>query len=169
MKHQPDSLSHRMRRVLLSSGITSIAAVSAGVATVLSAALALPVWAMFIGWVAFYTRGVSARDGAINVICVVLGITVGMAATLALGVVGPSLGALALPSVVFVVAVVVVSLRAAPVVNNGLCYFLGLIAFFASHLQPSLLAVMELGSASALGSLAGWIAHYLQRRMSHAA
>ena len=149
--------------------LTLAAAVTAAVAAGLSAALALPVWAMFIGWVAFFTRGITAKDGAVNAACVALGLIFGMAALRALGVAGPSLGALALPLVVFVVAVVVVSLRAAPLLNNILCYFLGLIAFFASHLQPSLAAFAELAGAVALGSLAGWVAHALQQRVARSA
>jgi len=149
--------------------LTAAAAVTAALAASLSARLALPVWVMFIGWVAFFTRGLTARDGAVNAACVALGLVFGMAATLALKALTPSLGALALPLVVFVVAVVVVSLRAAPVFNNILCYFLGLIAFFASHLQPSPAAFAELASAVALGSLAAWIAHALQHRMTRAA
>jgi hypothetical protein len=149
--------------------LTVAAAVTAALAASLSARLALPVWVMFIGWVAFFTRGLTARDGTVNAACVALGLGFGMAATLALKALTPSLGALALPLVVFVVAVVVVSLRAAPVFNNILCYFLGLIAFFASHLQPSLAAFAELAGAVALGSLAGWVAHALQQRVARSA
>ncbi|MGH8832407.1 MAG: DUF1097 domain-containing protein [Polaromonas sp.] len=149
--------------------LTATAAVTAAVAAGLSATLALPVWAMFIGWVAFFTRGLSARDGAVNALCVALGLVAGMAAALGLKAFVPSLGALALPLVVFIVAVVVVSLRAAPLLNNILCYFLGLIAFFASHLQPALPAFAALASAVGLGSVAAWTAHTVQHRMARAA
>ena len=140
----------------MKSFILLTAAAAAG----LSATLALPVWAMFIGWVAFFTRGITARDGAVNAVCVALGLGFGMAA---------ALGALALPLVVFAVAVVVVSLRAAPVLDNILCYFLGLIAFFASHQPPSLAAFAGLASAVVLGSLAAWTAHALQQRITRSA
>ncbi|UUZ78065.1 DUF1097 domain-containing protein [Polaromonas sp. P1(28)-13] len=149
--------------------LTVAAAVTAAAAAGLSATLALPVWAMFIGWVAFFTRGITARDGIVNALCVALGLGFGMAAALGLGALGPALGALALPLVVFAVAVVVVSLRAAPVLNNILCYFLGLIAFFASHLPPSLAAFAGLASAVVLGSLAAWTAHAMQHRITRSA
>lgn len=165
MTHSTDSSARRVSPAVLFSLVTTVAATTAGMAAGLSATLALPVWAMFIGWVAFYTRGLTARDGVVNVLCVVLGLMVGMAAAMGLGALGPILGALALPLVVFTVALVVVSLRAAPVVNNILCYFLGLIAFFAAHLQPSLGAFAELASAVFLGSLAAWTAHALQQRI----
>jgi hypothetical protein len=66
---------------------------------------------------------------------------------------------------VFVVATVVVSLRAAPMLNNILAYFLGLIAFFAAHMEPTLNTLLHLGSAGALGSIAGWVSMKLQQRL----
>ena len=91
--------------------ITATAALTASIAAGLSAVLTLPVWAMFIGWVSFFTRGAGARDAVVNAACVALGLGFGMAAAWALGAVGPLLGALALPVAVFAVAIIVVSLR----------------------------------------------------------
>lgn len=143
---------------------STAAALTAAAASAASLAFGLPVWAMFVGWVAFFTRGLSGRDGAVNLACVVLGTAIGAAAAIAIAALHPALGMLALPMVVFVVASVVVSLRAAPMLNNILAYFLGLIAFFAAHMEPTLGTVAHLGSAGALGSLAGWVSMALQRR-----
>ena len=41
--------------------------------------------------------------------------------------------------------------------NNLLGYFLGLVAWFAAHLEPSLEGVAHLFGASVIGSAAGWI------------
>lgn len=141
------------------------AAITAAAASASSLAFGLPVWAMFVGWVAFFTRGMTTRDGVVNLACVWLGIVIGMAAAIAIGMLHPTLGMLALPVVVFVVAMIVVSLRAAPALNNILGYFLGLIAFFAAHLEPTLDNFVHLGSASALGSIAGWVSIKLQQRL----
>ena len=149
-------------------GFTAVAAVVAASAAGASLALTLPVWAMFIGWVAFYTRGATGRDGLVTLGCVLLGVALGMGAAIAIGVLRPGLGFFALPAVVFGIAMIVISLRAVPVMNNLLCYFLGLIAYFASHLEPSLEALSTLGSAPALGVFAGWTTHALQRRLAHA-
>lgn len=149
--------------------LTIAAAVTAALAASLSASFALPVWAMFIGWVAFFTRGLTARDGAVNAACVLLGLGFGIAATAALKALVPSLGALALPLVVFTVALVVVSLRALPVLSNVVSYFLGLIAFFASHLPPTLASFAELAGAVVLGSVAAWTAHAAQHQISRSA
>lgn len=139
------------------------AAVTAAAAAASSLFLGLPVWAMFVGWVAFFTRGLTTRDGVVNLACVWLGVAVGIAAAMAIGMLDASLGMFALPAVVFMVALVVVSLRAVPVLNNLLCYFLGLITFFAAHMEPALDSLMHLGSASTLGSVAGWISMKLQQ------
>ncbi|RTQ33479.1 DUF1097 domain-containing protein [Variovorax gossypii] len=147
------------------SAFTLAAAVVAAAASALALVLELPVWAMFVGWVAFYTRGVTARDGVFNLVCVGFGVLIGKAAALAIGALGPVVGAVALPLVVLVVALVVVSLRGVPRFNNLLCYFLGLIAFFAIHQPPSLSLFGTLAGAAALGSVAAWTAHALQRRV----
>jgi hypothetical protein len=142
---------------------SAAAAVIAAAASASSLVFALPVWAMFIGWVAFFTRGLTTRDGAVNLACVWAGAAMGIAAAIAIGMLKPAVGMIALPAVVFVVAMVVVSLRAAPSFNNVLAYFLGLIAFFASHMEPTLDTLVHLGSASALGSVSGWVSMKLQQ------
>ena len=148
--------------------ITAAAAVTASVAAFAATVLAVPVWAMFIGWVAYYTRGHSARDGLVNFVCLALGLGLGMVAASLVGSLAPTLSALALPLVVLIVAAVVVSLRAVPTFNNIPSYFLGLISVFAAHVQPSLEAMAELGVAGAIGSFAGWLAGALQLRVSRA-
>jgi len=144
--------------------ITAITATTAAVAAGTSGMLTLPVWAMFVGWVAFFSRGLTLRDGLANLGCVLLGIVFGMLAARSIAALAPILGVWALPAVVFVVAMVVVSLRAVPVMNNLVSYFLGLITYFASHLEPSLETFAELGGASSLGAFAGWFSHAVQQR-----
>lgn len=146
--------------------ITLVAAVSASLAASASLALSLPVWAMFVGWIAFFSRGMTARSAFENLGCVWLGLCIGVLAALSISRLAPSLGfSLALPTVVFAVALVVVSLRGLPILNNLLAYFLGLVAWFAGHLEPSLEGLVLLASASAIGSLAGWISHNVPQRL----
>ncbi|MCY1365761.1 hypothetical protein D9M69_526240 [compost metagenome] len=144
---------------------TAAAAVVAAAASAMALVLELPVWAMFVGWVAFYTRGATARDGVFNLVCVSLGLLIGKGAALAIAALAPIAGAAALPVVVLFVALGVVSMRSVPRLNNLLCYFLGLIAFFAVHQPPSLSLFATLAGAAALGSMAAWVAHLLQRRV----
>jgi uncharacterized membrane protein YgaE (UPF0421/DUF939 family) len=75
------------------------------------------------------------------------------------------MGPFAFGVVVFVVAMIVVTLRIAAPVNNIPAYFLGLITFFAAHVEPGLVAVSELLSVSSLGTFAAWLAHCSQRNI----
>ena len=148
------------------TAITAAAALTAAVAATTSASLGWPVWAMFMGWVAFFTRGHSAREATFSYMCLAAGIVMGTGAVLSVGALMPFLGALSFGVVVFVVAMVVVTLRVAAPVNNILAYFLGLITFFAAHLEPSLFALDEPLSVSGLGTFAAWLAHRVQGRIA---
>ncbi|KAF1017412.1 MAG: hypothetical protein GAK31_00677 [Stenotrophomonas maltophilia] len=146
--------------------ITVTAALTAAFAAAGALHAGWPVWTMFIGWIAFFTRGLTTRSTVEDLGCVWLGLGIGAVAALAIGHLAPQLGAtLAVPLVVLVVALCVVALRGLPVLNNLLGYFLGLVAWFAAHLEPSLAHVAELAAASALGSLAGWVSHNAPRRL----
>ncbi|MEB2621132.1 DUF1097 domain-containing protein [Pseudomonas sp. YuFO8] len=157
---------YRLKSQFKFNAMTGVAAATASAAAATSLSVGLPVWAMFIGWVAFFSRGHSGRDGLINYASVLAGLVIGMVAATAIAWLSPSIGKSALPLVVFVVAMMVVSLRAVPVMNNVLAYFLGLIAFFAAHLEPSLDAVLRLGGASAIGSAAAWASLKVQQRIA---
>lgn len=159
MSNLPVSRSHYLT-------VTLVAAVTAAAASATALAMQVPVWAMFIGWIAFFTRGLTTRSTLENLGCVWLGLVFGALAAAGVGLLAPSVGALlAIPMVVFLVAVIVVSVRGLPVMNNLLCYFLGLVAWFAAHLEPSLESLAHMAGASTLGSLAGWISHYSPRKI----
>lgn len=150
--------------------VTVAAAVTAALAAASALALSLPVWAMFIGWIAFFTRGLTTRSTLENLGCVWLGLGIGALSALASGALAPVLGvSLALPLVVFVVALVVVSLRGMPVLNNLPSYFLGLVTWFAAHLEPALESVAHLAGATTLGSIAAWVSHFIPRQVLKAA
>ncbi len=148
------------------TALTLAAATIAAVAATTSASLGWPVWAMFMGWVAFFTRGHSASDAVFSYLCLAIGIAFGVGAALAVGTLMPLIGSLAFGPVVFVVAIVVVSLRALPPINNVPAYFLGLITFFAAHQPPSALLYVELAAVAAIGTTAAWVAHKFQAWIS---
>lgn len=145
------------------------AGVVAAAAAHISTLAAVPVWAMFMGWIAWFTRGHSARDGLINWLCLVLGIGIGFAATALLGLLAPMFGAFALPLVVFAVALLVVSTRIWPAIGNIPSHFLGVVSVFAAHAAPTLAAFAELGGASAVGAFAAWLASAVQSRIARRA
>lgn len=135
-------------------------------ATLCAMLLNVPVWAMFIGWIAFFTRGITTRDWAINMICVFIGLVIGITAGLAGAALEPTLGAWSITPVVLMVTLVVLCLQVLPVINNVLAFFLGLVCFFASHLPPTLDTFVELGTASALGATAGLMASLVKKHYS---
>jgi hypothetical protein len=147
---------------------TVIAAVVAALASWSSAALALEVWAMFAGFIAWFTRPTSAREGVYSMICLFLGIALGVLAHIATEALTPSLGGFGLPLVVFVVGVVIVGLRTTRVVDNMLAWFLGLVTFFAAEVELAFGTLLELGSACAIGGFAGWACQALNRRWAGA-
>lgn len=156
----------RWKAPLVFLGFGAIAAAVASTAAFTSLHLGLAPWAMFVGWVAYFTRPISGRQGVYTWLCLLCGLLLGALAVLALRELMPMIGPFALALVVFVVAMVVVSMRAIRIFDNIPAWFLGLIAFFAAHVEPSLGALAELGGAGALGSAAGWASQRLQGRLT---
>lgn len=151
------------RNLMITVAEAVVTAVAAGV--VLMAGLSI--WVMFIGWISYYTRGVTPRDGVLNVVGVLIGLALGLGAGTVLQRFGPEATLGQQVILIFGVALVVLSLRFLPKVNNLLALFLGLVTFFAAHAEPSVLALVPLASASAVGvgAVAGALAHALQSRL----
>ena len=143
--------------------------VASSAATLSAVTLELPVWAMFIGWIAFFTRGVSFRAGLVNLGCVLIGLVLGIGAAHLLGAVGPHLGAYAITAVVLAITAVALSLARLPMFNNLLGFFLGLVSYFASHLPPTLGSFASLGLAATIGIAAGFLAHAWAQRVNNSA
>ncbi|WP_420142142.1 DUF1097 family protein, partial [Sphingomonas sp.] len=87
---------------------TVIAAVVAAFAAWLSAALALEVWIMFAGFIAWFTRPTSLASCLSSMLCLWFGIGLGALSSLATGALLPPLGDLALPIIVFLAAILIV-------------------------------------------------------------
>lgn len=136
----------------LTLGESAVAALAASFCVLI---VELPLWAMFIGWISFFTRAPGVRQGAINLACTLAGLLLGMAAAIATAALAPALGALTVMPVVFLVAVLVLSTRRLAVFNNLLAFFLGLVSYFASHLPPTFVTFGDLGGAATLGAVAG--------------
>jgi hypothetical protein len=137
--------------------------IASSAATLSVMALEVPVWAMFVGWISFFTRGLNLKQGAINLACVLVGVALGIAAAYAMSVLTPLLGAYAITAVVLAITVVALSLAKMPVFNNLLGFFLGLVMYFASHEPPSAAAFGMLSMAAMVGTVAAFLAHSLQQ------
>ena len=128
----------------------------------------VPVWAMFIGWITFFTGGYTAREGGGSWGCAVGGLTIGALAGLASEHMASCLGTLTVIPVALVVTLLVLSLKWLPVFNNVLGYFLGTVCYFASRLPPSLATWADLAIALSLGVVGGFLASVMNRYWSDA-
>lgn len=145
--------------------ITVVEALVTAAAAAAALLAGLPLWVMFVGWISYYTRGVTNRDGLLNLAGVFIGLLIGLGAALLLGQFGPEPTLLERVGLIFGVAMVVLSLRFLPKVNNLLAFFLGLVTFFAAHAEPALASLIPLAAAAAIGAAGGAIAHALQLRL----
>ncbi|HBK45469.1 MAG TPA: DUF1097 domain-containing protein [Xanthomonadaceae bacterium] len=142
--------------------------VASSAATFSALALELPIWAMFIGWIALFTRGVNFKAGLVNLGCVLIGLALGIGAAHLQGALGPHLGAYAITAVVLAITAAALSLARLPVFNNLLGFFLGLVSYFASHLPPTLGSFASLGLAAVIGIAAGFLARAWAHRVNAA-
>ncbi|MEO3748185.1 DUF1097 domain-containing protein [Plantactinospora sp. B5E13] len=145
---------------------TLVAAVIAAAAAFLTEAVGLHAWAMFVGWVAWFTRPTSALHGVHAVISLWAGMLLAVVGHLIVALLSPSIGVAALPVAVFVLACVAVGMRTTPVLNNMLAWFVGLVAFFALHPDDVLTGLLTLIAASGVGAGAGYTCQRLQRRFA---
>lgn len=145
---------------------TVIAGIVAAVAAFGSVVLSLEPWAMFAGWVAWFTRPTSTTQGVYATICLWLGMVLALLGTLSVETFSPVVGPAALPLTVFVLAIVAVGLRTTPVLNNMLAWFVGLVTFFAAEPESFFTGLLALVAATAIGALAGYVCQALQRRLA---
>lgn len=149
-------------------GFTVTAALVAAAAAQSAALMTVPPWIMFMGWVAYFTRRPAPAEASRTFVCVVLGLCLGAAATLALGALSPVLGAFAVTPIVLVVALVAISTRGLPSLNNLLGYFIGLITFFAAHRDPTPMVIAVLAGSVALGFVAAFVAQTVEAAVRRA-
>jgi len=135
--------------------------VIAAASTALTVALELPPWMMFIGWITWATAGNAALARTAGVGCMLVGLFLANLASVSLTALHPALGSLALPTVVFVVTIIVVSSRFARPFDSGTSYYLGLVGFFAAGAPPSIMNFAELAVAGTLGATSCAAAQHL--------
>ena len=145
---------------------TLIASAVAAIAAWTSAAAALEIWIMFAGFIAWFTRPASLASSLSAMLCLWLGIGIGALSHIATTALVPHLDQLALPTVVFLVAVLIVGLRTHGVLGNMLTWFLGMVTFFAAEMGVNAAAFGHLAAATALGGFAGYSCQALNRRFA---
>ncbi|WP_421684112.1 DUF1097 domain-containing protein [Stutzerimonas urumqiensis] len=153
------TVSTRLKAVTIESVIASTAA------TLCVVVFEVPVWAMFVGWISYFTRGLNLKQGAVNLVCVLIGLVLGISAAYCMAMLTPLLGDYAISAVVFAITVITLSMGKVRVFNNLLGFFLGLVTYFASHQPPSLEAFGMLALAATMGAVAALGAHTAQKRI----
>jgi hypothetical protein len=144
-----------MKDILALAVIALVAAVS----SVICARLEIPVWTMFIGWIAFVAGGMSSRTAAPTFVCAILGVLLGFLGAYIITNAGAGAGAdLALLIGVFVIVFAALLAQKLPFANLVICYFIGMTTFFASALPPEPSTLLLLGSGLLAGVLSGLIA-----------
>jgi hypothetical protein len=144
-----------MKNVLGPAVVALIAALS----SVLCARLGIPVWTMFIGWIAFVAGGMSAKTAAPTLICSLLGVALGYIGAYIISNGGGAMGAdLALLVGVFVIVFAALLAQYLPFASLVICYFIGMTTFFASGLPPVASTALVLGAGLLAGIASGLIA-----------
>lgn len=161
--HSQDSHDLEGGNFLLWTVTTSaVAALAAWLSTLLS----LEVWVMFSGFIAWFIRPTSLKSSISAMLCLWFGIVIGTVGHHIGGVLGPVLGHVGLPIIVFAVTVLIASLRTHQVLGNMLAWFLGLVTYFAAEIDLSFASYAHLGFATTLGGFAGYTCQELNRRLA---
>jgi hypothetical protein len=141
-----------MKNIIALALIALVAAVS----SVICAHIQVPVWTMFIGWIAFVAGGMSAKTAAPTFVCAILGVILGFIGAAIIGGGAAGMGAdLALLVGVFVIVFAALLGQYLPFASLVICYFIGMTTFFASGLAPGMAAMIVLGGGLLIGILSG--------------
>ncbi len=151
-----------MRNISALAATALIAAIS----SVICARLQIPVWIMFIGWIAFVAGGASAATAAPTFASSLLGALLGSVGALIIAGGSPGLGDLALLVGVFVIVFVALLAQYLPVISSVICYFIGMTTFFASGMPPALSTWTVIGAGLLIGVGSGLLATVLSARIA---
>src|SRR5689334_16278705 len=140
----------------------AITALVAAVSSVLCAHIGVPVWTMFIGWIAFVAGGMSLQTAPATFVCAALGVAEGFIGAAIIGGAAAALGADgALLLGVFVIVFAALLAQYLPFANLVVCYFIGMTTFFASGLPSTPETALILCGGLLIGILSGVIAGQL--------
>lgn len=128
----------------------------AGLALVVTEALALRSWTLFLVWVGYGVLGGNLRAGAQLLAAFVVGAGAGCATVLVGIFCHPWLGGAALPIALGLSCGLLAALEKWPPFDVVPGYFIGMIAFFASGEAPSVGLLGDLTAPAALGVAWGW-------------
>lgn len=144
-----------MKNFIAASATALIAAVS----SVACARLQIPVWVMFIGWIAFVAGGMKTSTAVPTFVCALLGVLLGFVGATIIGATGNLLGTdFSLLIGVFVIVLAALVAQDIPFANLVICYFVGMTTFFASGLPVAVSTAGLLIAGLFVGILSGTLA-----------
>jgi hypothetical protein len=145
----------------------AVVALVAAVSSVICARLEIPVWVMFIGWIAFVAGGMAARTAAPTFVSAILGVVLGFIGTAIISSAAGSIGAdFALLAGVFVIVFSALLAQWLPFANLVVCYFIGMTTYFASGLPAEPGTGVLLASGLFAGIASGLIAVTISARIT---
>lgn len=134
----------------------AVVALVAAVSSVLCARLQIPVWTMFIGWIAFVAGGMSSKTALPTFVCAILGVVLGLIGATIIAQASASIGSdLALLVGVFIIVLAALLAQGLPFANLVICYFIGMTTFFASGLPVTLSTALLLTAGLFAGVVSG--------------
>lgn len=137
----------------------AVTALVAAISSVICARLEIPVWVMFIGWIAFVAGGMNSKTAVPAYVSAILGVILGFIGTLIISNGAAGIGAdLALLVGVFVIVFAALLAQWLPFANLVVCYFVGMTTFFASGLPPGLSTGLPLAAGLFAGVVSGLMA-----------
>lgn len=147
----------------------ALTALIAAVSSVICARLQIPVWMMFIGWIAFVAGGAQTKTALPTYVSAVLGAIMGGGGAMIISSGGAGLGDLTLLIGVFVIVFAALLAQFLPFANAVIGYFVGMTTFFASGLPIQLSTWIVIAAGLAIGIASGLGATLLSGRITRAA
>lgn len=137
----------------------AVIALIAAISSVACARLGIPVWTMFIGWIAFVAGGMTSKTAAPTYVSAILGVLLGFIGAFIISEGAAEMGSdLALLAGVFVIVFAALLAQWLPFADLVVCYFIGMTTFFASGLPVELSTGVLLAAGLLAGVVAGLIA-----------
>lgn len=145
----------------------AVVALIAAVSSVICAHLDIPVWTMFIGWIAFVAGGMSLKSAAPSYVSTLFGVALGFVGAVIIGKGSAIIGGdPALLLGVFIIVFAALLGQWMPFANLVVCYFIGMTTFFASGLPPEVSTAVLLLSGLFVGVASGLLAVTISGRMT---
>jgi hypothetical protein len=128
----------------------------AAFAIFISSQLAIPAWAIFIGWVSYFLFSTNIKEGLLCFFHLVSGLLLAALVIILTTHLNVILQNIALIIVVFVLAASLTFIEPVKLFNNIPAYYIGMIVLFASAQPPKLFLLMELSGSLAIGLFLGF-------------